>query len=76
MWKLYQAVDTSEPLLGSDAVLQVVAYDSGVGTSSVKPLALIGPPAAGNAKEDGPGRRGDVLELLDLELGVSRAHAR
>lgn len=40
VWRLYQAIDLSVPDEG--AVRQVVDYDSGVGTSSFKPLALLG----------------------------------
>jgi uncharacterized protein (DUF2235 family) len=44
VWRLYQAVDTTDVDPGEqEGVLrQVVAYDDGVGTSSFKPLALLG----------------------------------
>jgi uncharacterized protein (DUF2235 family) len=37
VWRLYQAVDTSQ-----STTRQLVAYDDGVGTSTFKPLALLG----------------------------------
>jgi uncharacterized protein (DUF2235 family) len=37
VWRLYQAVDTA-----SGSTRQLVAYDDGVGTSTFKPLALLG----------------------------------
>ena len=36
VWRLYQALDLGDP------VLQVAFYDNGVGTSSFKPLAILG----------------------------------
>jgi uncharacterized protein (DUF2235 family) len=56
VYRLYQAVDTSDVSPGDEALRQVVAYDSGVGTSSFKPLAL-----AGGAF--GVGLRSNVLDL-------------
>lgn len=41
VWRLYQAVDTKDPGHPGEP-RQVVAYDDGVGTSSFKPLALLG----------------------------------
>lgn len=37
VWRLYQAVDTTK-----GGIRQLVAYDDGVGTSTFKPLALVG----------------------------------
>ncbi len=43
VWRLYQAVDASELAAGEGRVRQVVDYDSGgVGTSTFKPLAILG----------------------------------
>ncbi|HEX5050117.1 MAG TPA: DUF2235 domain-containing protein [Gammaproteobacteria bacterium] len=44
VWRLYQAVDTTDvdPAEHEGVLRQVVAYDDGVGTSSFKPLALLG----------------------------------
>jgi uncharacterized protein (DUF2235 family) len=55
VWRLYQAVDTKDP---EDPLQrrQVVAYDDGVGTSSFKPLALLG-------GAFGVGLRRNVLQL-------------
>jgi len=41
VWRLYQSVDTATPTAHGDA-RQIVTYDDGVGTSSFKPLALLG----------------------------------
>jgi uncharacterized protein (DUF2235 family) len=41
VWRLYQAVDTKDPEDPTQR-RQIVAYDDGVGTSSFKPLALLG----------------------------------
>jgi uncharacterized protein (DUF2235 family) len=45
VWRLYQALDTSEPTPGTKAQgarRQITYYDDGVGTSSFRPLALLG----------------------------------
>jgi uncharacterized protein (DUF2235 family) len=42
VYRLYTAIDTADVPEGADRPLQVVAYDSGVGTSSFRPLALLG----------------------------------
>lgn len=59
VWRLYQAIDTSEPQPGNDAIRQIVDYDSGVGTSSFKPLALLG-------GAFGVGLRRNVLDLYQF----------
>lgn len=41
VWRLYQSADTTPPTAQGDA-RQIVTYDDGVGTSSFKPLALLG----------------------------------
>jgi uncharacterized protein (DUF2235 family) len=40
VWRLYQALDLAEPVAGD--VPQVASYHDGVGTSSFKPLAILG----------------------------------
>jgi uncharacterized protein (DUF2235 family) len=45
VWRLYQALDTSEPTPAASAKgarRQIAYYDDGVGTSSFRPLALLG----------------------------------
>jgi uncharacterized protein (DUF2235 family) len=45
VWRLYQALDLAPPTPGESnkgAVLQIAYYHDGVGTSSFKPLALLG----------------------------------
>lgn len=42
VYRLYQAVEIADPPPNSGIAHQVVTYDSGVGTSSFKPLALLG----------------------------------
>ena len=45
VWRLYQALDTSEPTPAARAEgarRQIAYYDDGVGTSSFRPLALLG----------------------------------
>jgi len=45
VWRLYQALDTSEPTPADrarGARRQIAYYDDGVGTSSFRPLALLG----------------------------------
>src|SRR6185436_18968766 len=41
VWRLYDALDTSDPG-SSGAVRQIAYYHDGVGTSSFKPLAVLG----------------------------------
>ena len=41
VWRLYQALDLSKPTKEGD-IQQLAFYDDGVGTSSFKPLALLG----------------------------------
>jgi len=40
VWRLYQAIDLGN--LDNNGVLQIGYYDDGVGTSSIKPIALVG----------------------------------
>lgn len=40
VWRLYQALDLAEP--GPGVVPQVASYHDGVGTSSFRPLAMLG----------------------------------
>lgn len=42
VWRLYQAVDITEPQPQSGLRRQIMAYDNGVGTESFKPLAALG----------------------------------
>lgn len=42
VWRLYQALDATTPPPGSWKPRQIVFYDEGVGTETLKPLALIG----------------------------------
>jgi len=45
VWRLYQALDTSGPTPAAraqGALRQLAYYDDGVGTSSFRPLALLG----------------------------------
>ena len=58
VWRLYQAVDTrTSPASGQP--LQIACYDDGVGTSSFKPLALLG-------GAFGVGLKRNVLELYEF----------
>ena len=41
VWRLYEAVDLG-PEPSDDPVTQIAFYDDGVGTSSFKPLAVLG----------------------------------
>jgi hypothetical protein len=58
VWRLHQAVDKAPPASPQDP-LQIVAYDDGVGTSSFKPLALLG-------GAFGVGLKRNVLELYQF----------
>ncbi|MFO1434361.1 MAG: DUF2235 domain-containing protein [Candidatus Competibacteraceae bacterium] len=42
VWRLYQALDLSKPPANTAAPEQIAYYDNGVGTSSFRPLALLG----------------------------------
>src|SRR4051812_32921833 len=45
VWRLYQALDLADPpltLIQAKGIRQVAFYHDGVGTSSFKPLALVG----------------------------------
>jgi len=42
VWRLYQAIDITDPDPGSGLRRQIVYYDDGVGTENFKPLAAIG----------------------------------
>src|SRR5690606_25680350 len=57
VWRLYQAVDVAGP--GATGPIQLVKYDDGVGTSTFKPLALLG-------GAFGVGLKRNVLELYQF----------
>ncbi|HEX7035320.1 MAG TPA: DUF2235 domain-containing protein [Pseudomonadales bacterium] len=58
VWRLYQAVDTKIPPREGQP-LQIACYDDGIGTSSFKPLALLG-------GVFGVGLKRNVLELYEF----------
>lgn len=62
VWRLYQALDLSDP------DRQVAYYDDGVGTSSFKPLALLGGIFGFGLK-----RKCDCAAALRMRHGTSKS---
>jgi uncharacterized protein (DUF2235 family) len=72
VWRLYQALDVAEcpkRVAGKDVPRQIAWYDDGVGTSSFRPLALLGGAV-------GWGLKRNVLDLYTFLCRNYRPHDR